>query len=323
MLRGPQTVGELRIHSERLHRFADISSVEGFLHELAARPDGRTGRGTAAAAGRARDALGASAVADRLRCGSPSTVRHRRTPARRCRPGRMGELATLKANVTQLQDEVAALRATLDRLVRDLGLPPARRLHRVVALPAARAVGHNTHPAGTARPAHQEQSGSRSMDFTNLYDTAKPIVIAFGLQGRRRDHPLHRRPLADRHRRHADQQGARAAEDRADGGPLHRQHDQRRAERPAGHRHPRLLRRRDDVVRRTDRRARHRDRRGVGRPAVQLRRGRVHPRAASVQGRRLRAGRRGRGHRARDRPLHHGDRRARQRQHDGRQRARS
>ncbi len=40
MLRGPQTVGELRIHSERLHRFADISSVEGFLDELARRADG-------------------------------------------------------------------------------------------------------------------------------------------------------------------------------------------------------------------------------------------------------------------------------------------
>ena len=40
MLRGPQTAGELRINSERLHRFADISSVEAFLHELAERPSG-------------------------------------------------------------------------------------------------------------------------------------------------------------------------------------------------------------------------------------------------------------------------------------------
>src|SRR5438874_7991724 len=40
MLRGPQTAGELRINCERLHRFADISAVEGFLHELAARPSG-------------------------------------------------------------------------------------------------------------------------------------------------------------------------------------------------------------------------------------------------------------------------------------------
>ena len=34
MLRGPQTAGELRINSERWHRFADISSVEAFLDEL-------------------------------------------------------------------------------------------------------------------------------------------------------------------------------------------------------------------------------------------------------------------------------------------------
>ena len=40
MLRGPQTAGELRINGERLHRFADISAVEAFLEELAARPAG-------------------------------------------------------------------------------------------------------------------------------------------------------------------------------------------------------------------------------------------------------------------------------------------
>lgn len=34
MLRGPQTAGELRINAERWYRFADISSVEGFLDEL-------------------------------------------------------------------------------------------------------------------------------------------------------------------------------------------------------------------------------------------------------------------------------------------------
>lgn len=34
MLRGPQTAGELRINTERWHRFADISSVEAFLDEL-------------------------------------------------------------------------------------------------------------------------------------------------------------------------------------------------------------------------------------------------------------------------------------------------
>ena len=40
MLRGPQTAGELRINCDRLHKFADISAVDGFLQELAARPAG-------------------------------------------------------------------------------------------------------------------------------------------------------------------------------------------------------------------------------------------------------------------------------------------
>lgn len=40
MLRGPQTAGELRLNCERLHSFADISSVEAFLEELAARSEG-------------------------------------------------------------------------------------------------------------------------------------------------------------------------------------------------------------------------------------------------------------------------------------------
>ncbi|PHV09996.1 YceH family protein [Chitinimonas sp. BJB300] len=38
MLRGPQTAGELRLNCDRLHKFADISTVEAFLQELAARP---------------------------------------------------------------------------------------------------------------------------------------------------------------------------------------------------------------------------------------------------------------------------------------------
>ncbi|MGE0801922.1 MAG: YceH family protein [Lautropia sp.] len=40
VLRGPQTAAELRANAERLHRFADGSSVEAFLQELAERPAG-------------------------------------------------------------------------------------------------------------------------------------------------------------------------------------------------------------------------------------------------------------------------------------------
>ncbi len=43
MLRGPQTAGELRLNAERWYRFADISSVEGFLEELQDRSEGKGG----------------------------------------------------------------------------------------------------------------------------------------------------------------------------------------------------------------------------------------------------------------------------------------
>ena len=43
MLRGPQTASELRAGTERLHRFADLSSVEAFLDELAARAEDKGG----------------------------------------------------------------------------------------------------------------------------------------------------------------------------------------------------------------------------------------------------------------------------------------
>lgn len=36
-LRGPQTAAELRVTTDRLHRFADVGSVESFLQELAER----------------------------------------------------------------------------------------------------------------------------------------------------------------------------------------------------------------------------------------------------------------------------------------------
>ena len=40
MLRGPQTPGELRIACERMYRFSDLSSVEAYLQEMTGRPAG-------------------------------------------------------------------------------------------------------------------------------------------------------------------------------------------------------------------------------------------------------------------------------------------
>lgn len=118
MLRGPQTAGELRIHSERWYRFADISSVEAFLDEMASRSEDK---------------------------GGPLVVQLPRVPGAReprwahllCGPVDVSALATaapapatgahdpaLAERVSALEAEVAQLRATLQDLSTQLGLSP-------------------------------------------------------------------------------------------------------------------------------------------------------------------------------------------------------
>jgi uncharacterized protein YceH (UPF0502 family) len=102
MLRGPQTVAELRLNAERLHRFADTSSVEGFLEEIAAKSPPRVVRLPRAPGGReARWAhLLCGEVAD---AAAPSEA-----PA--------DDVAALRA-------EVATLRSQLQHLAAALGVP--------------------------------------------------------------------------------------------------------------------------------------------------------------------------------------------------------
>jgi uncharacterized protein YceH (UPF0502 family) len=115
MLRGPQTAGELRIHSERWYRFADISSVEGFLEEMRDRSEEKGGplvvqlpRGSGA-----RETRWAH-----LLCG-PVDVAAEAEPAATASPqAPMG----LAARVATLEEEVASLRGTLDDLRSQLGL---------------------------------------------------------------------------------------------------------------------------------------------------------------------------------------------------------
>jgi uncharacterized protein len=108
MLRGPQTPGELRINCERLHRFADISAVEGFLQELAARPAGalvvQLARLPGARENRWAHLLGGQPPAE-------AAVKEREAR----QSGAAGNDA-LEARVARLEDEVAELRAALDRL---------------------------------------------------------------------------------------------------------------------------------------------------------------------------------------------------------------
>lgn len=110
MLRGPQTVGELRINSERLHKFADISAVEGFLQELAARPAGALVVQLPRLPG-ARESRWAHLLSGEPKVEAPAAVEatagEERSP---------GENATLHAKVERLEGEVAELKALVERI---------------------------------------------------------------------------------------------------------------------------------------------------------------------------------------------------------------
>ena len=112
-LRGPQTAGELRIHSERMHRFGDILAVEGFLRELAEggfvkelprAPGARETRWTHLVSGDP----GSAAAAPAPSSGPAEAVS-------------VSEIAAMKANIAELQREVAELRAAVERLRAELG----------------------------------------------------------------------------------------------------------------------------------------------------------------------------------------------------------
>lgn len=116
MLRGPQTAGELRLNAERWYRFADISSVEGFLHELAERPEDKGGplvlllpRAPGAREPRWAHLLCGPVDVEQLTAARPGAA---------AAPG-------LEARVQQLEQELAGLRVVLHRLCDELGLDAA------------------------------------------------------------------------------------------------------------------------------------------------------------------------------------------------------
>jgi hypothetical protein len=117
MLRGPQTTGELRINCERLHRFSDISAVEAFLHELAAREAGALVVELARQPG-TRETRWAHTLS-----GPPAMdfVSHAATEGDVVT---VSELAALRANVSELQSELGTIRATVAKLCAELGISP-------------------------------------------------------------------------------------------------------------------------------------------------------------------------------------------------------
>jgi uncharacterized protein YceH (UPF0502 family) len=110
MLRGPQTAGELRINCERLHRFTDISAVQGFLDELAARPTGALVAELPRLAGSRENRWA------HLLGGAPPVEEKTSDPSPR------NDAATLRSDVERLDSEVRALKELVARIAGKLGI---------------------------------------------------------------------------------------------------------------------------------------------------------------------------------------------------------
>ena len=117
MLRGPQTAAELRLNAERLHRFADISSVEGFLEELATKAPPRAIK--LARAPGARESRWAH-----LLCGDVVDLPSAAVAAVGEPAVSSGELVALKAELARQADELARLQRLVQRLASELGVEP-------------------------------------------------------------------------------------------------------------------------------------------------------------------------------------------------------
>jgi uncharacterized protein YceH (UPF0502 family) len=120
MLRGPQTGSELRANSERLHRFADLSSVEGFLDELATRAQEKGGPLVVKLprAPGMREARWAH-----LLCGEVAVPHADTAASAHGEEGvTLGELAALRAQQRAMQEQIDTLQALVDHLYRELGV---------------------------------------------------------------------------------------------------------------------------------------------------------------------------------------------------------
>jgi uncharacterized protein YceH (UPF0502 family) len=127
MLRGPQTAAELRANTERLHRFADISSVEGFLNELAARTEPlvvRLARAPGSRESRWAQLLGGMSEGLIVADDNDSDVDMAPSQSAALQGVGADELAALKAEQLRMAAEIAGLKALVERLCTELGVDP-------------------------------------------------------------------------------------------------------------------------------------------------------------------------------------------------------
>ncbi len=120
MLRGPQTAAELRLNTERLHRFADISSVEGFLDELATHEPPFVVK--LARAPGARESRWAHLLSGPVADAAPQTgATGPGTPLADAALG-LSEVAALRAEQLRMTGEIARLKTQVARLASELGV---------------------------------------------------------------------------------------------------------------------------------------------------------------------------------------------------------
>lgn len=113
-LRGPQTAAELRLNSARLHGFADVSSVEAFLDELATREPPRVVKLPRTPGERENRWM-------HLLCGEVSL---NEAPGRGAVEESVSsdEVEALKAEQKRQREELTQLRALVEHLAAELGI---------------------------------------------------------------------------------------------------------------------------------------------------------------------------------------------------------
>jgi uncharacterized protein YceH (UPF0502 family) len=118
-LRGPQTSAELRLHTERLHRFVDISSVEGFLEELTEKTPTRVVKLPKAPG--EREARWAH-----LLCGEPIVPAYSAQSSAGSAPdaASQDEIRALQEEQRRLRAEISSLKTLVLRMAAELGIEP-------------------------------------------------------------------------------------------------------------------------------------------------------------------------------------------------------
>jgi uncharacterized protein YceH (UPF0502 family) len=109
VLRGPQTAAELRANAERLYAFADVSSVEAFLDEMANRSAGALAVKLARQPGSREQRwahLLSGAISESPAHASPGMVES----------AGHGEVGALREEVAALREELALLRTEVQQL---------------------------------------------------------------------------------------------------------------------------------------------------------------------------------------------------------------